>query len=162
MGTFWRLWGFTVNGILDYSPRGCKPAEKTVHHPSWVISEALPRVYFALPACLEPKYTLWRASEMTPDGWCTVFSAGIASSGRPVWHTVSPEIPKSPKSAQNRGTPFLTTFSGSCRQPRTPCRRFSPKNAKIPPPVGHPKRGISALFGLNRRQGNPPQIRVTP
>ena len=28
------------SGVPDWSPRGCKPAEKTVHHPSGVISEA--------------------------------------------------------------------------------------------------------------------------
>ena len=50
---FWALFGnFGASGennVPDWSPRGCKPAKKTVHHPSWVISEALPRVYFALP-----------------------------------------------------------------------------------------------------------------
>ena len=128
---------------------------QTVHHPSWVISEVLPRVYFAPPACPEPKYTLWRASEMTPDGWCTVFSAGLDSQGGRYGTLFSPETPKIARKCPQRGTPFLTNFSGSCRQSGTPCRRFSPKSAEIPPPpAGHPERGISTLFGLNRRQGS--------
>ena len=33
------------NSVPDWSPRGCKPAAKTVHYPQWVISEVLPRLY---------------------------------------------------------------------------------------------------------------------
>ena len=65
------------NGVPYWPPMQCKPAEKTVHLPSGVILEVLPRVNFALPACLGPKSTLWGTSEMTLDGWCTVFSAGL-------------------------------------------------------------------------------------
>ena len=91
---------------------GVKPAEKPVHHPSWVISEVLPRVYFALPACLGPKYTLGRASEMARGGWCTVFSAGLHPL---LWetslaHRFQQKSPKLPKTAQNRGTPLFDQF----------------------------------------------------
>ena len=37
---------------------------------------------------LGPKLALGRTSEMTPEGWCTVFSAGLDSLGGPVRHTV--------------------------------------------------------------------------
>ena len=65
------------NGVPYWPPRQCKPAEKAVHLPSGVISEVLPRVNFALPACPGPKSTLGGTSEMTPEGRCTVFSAGL-------------------------------------------------------------------------------------
>ena len=76
---------FDEKVVPDWSPRGCKPVEKTVHHRSWAISEALPRVYFALPACLGPN---------TPSGGDDPrrvvyrFLCWLASSGRPVWHNV--------------------------------------------------------------------------
>ena len=89
LGTFWQFWRFPCeNGVPDRPLRECKPAEKTVHHPSVVISEVLPRVNFALPACLRPKLTLGRTSEMTPKGWCTVFSAACLA------HCFDREIPE--------------------------------------------------------------------
>ena len=69
------------NGVPYWPPRQCKPAEKTVHLPSGVISEVLPRVDFALPACLGPKSTLGRTSEMTPEGRCTVFTGNAGAWG---------------------------------------------------------------------------------
>ena len=53
------------------------------------------------------------ASKMTR---CTVFSAGLDSLGGQSGTPFSPEIPKSPKSAQNRDTPPLNTCPGSSRQ----------------------------------------------
>ena len=44
-GTFWRFWRFPgENGVPDRPAKECKLAEKTVHRPSVVISEVLPRV----------------------------------------------------------------------------------------------------------------------
>ena len=44
LSTFWRFWGFPVKTVCQTGLPGCRPAEKTVQHPSGVISEALPRV----------------------------------------------------------------------------------------------------------------------
>ena len=56
---FWALVGdfgiSSENGVQSWPPRESKLAEKTVCHPSGVISEVLRRVDFALPACLGPK-----------------------------------------------------------------------------------------------------------
>ena len=143
-----------------WSPRECKPAEKTVHHASWVISEVLPRVYFTLPACLGPKYTLWSASEMAHGEWCGLHPLGDQS-GTP-FHQKSP---KSPKCAQNRGNPpnkshvatiVFDTFGskawplfgvsfirsekfGAKAWPLLGCgyyqgRRYDPQGGKFPPP----------------------------
>ena len=61
---FWQFGGFPVKTVCQTGlPEDASQQRKRYTTPSWVISEALPRVYFALPACLEPKYTLWRASE---------------------------------------------------------------------------------------------------
>ena len=56
------------NGVPDWSPRGCKPVEKTAHHPWWVISEVLPRVYLGSRHAGNAKYTLGKSSEMTHQG----------------------------------------------------------------------------------------------
>ena len=88
LGTFWRFLGFPgENGVPDRSPKECKPAEKTVHHPSVVIWSDDPR------------------------GVVYHFLCWLAFPGRPVWHTVfTGKSPKSPKSAQNRGCPLLGHF----------------------------------------------------
>ena len=80
------------NGVPDWPPRGCKPAEKTVHHPSWAVSEALPREYLGPGHPGSAKYTLGRASEMTHEGWCTVFFAGLHPMGDQSGTLFSPEI----------------------------------------------------------------------
>ena len=80
------------------------------HHPSGIISEVLPRVDFVLPACLGPKSTLGRTSEMTPDGWCTIFSAGLDSLGGQYGTPFSPEIPKIAKKCPKRGYPPFGPF----------------------------------------------------
>ena len=58
--------------------------------------------------------TLGRASEMTSDGWCTVFSAGLDSLGGQQYTPFSPEIPQNgqngPKSPQKGGTSFFARF----------------------------------------------------
>ena len=113
LGTLWRFRGFpSQNGVPDRHPRECKPAEKTVHHSSGVISEVLPTVNLGLGHAGSAKLTLGRTSEMTPEGWCTVFSAGLHSlGGGAVWHTVlTGKSPISPKSAQNRGYPLFGHF----------------------------------------------------
>ena len=115
LGTFLRFWGISgENGVQSWPPRESKPAEKTIHHPWGVISEVLPRVGFTLPACPWPKYTVGRTSEMTPHGWCTVFSAGLASLGGQKCTPFSPKIPRNgqngPKSPQKGGTPIFCTL----------------------------------------------------
>ena len=120
-GLFLAILGISgENGVLGWSPIGCKP-EKTIHHPSWAISEALPREYLGPghffskvrdsmvwegktcpktvflegggynPLAESAKLIIGRASEMTPEGWCTVFSAGLHPLGGTPF---SPEIPK--------------------------------------------------------------------
>ena len=60
------------------------------------------------------KLTLGRASEMTPDGWCTVFSAGLYPLGGQECTPFSPEISTNgqndPKSPQKGGYPPFYTF----------------------------------------------------
>ena len=90
------------NGVPDWPPRGCRPAEKTVQHPSGVISEALPRVYLCPRHAGSAKYTLGSTSEMTPKGVvpfsllaCILWETSLA-------HRFHWKSPKLPKSAQNR------------------------------------------------------------
>ena len=82
------------NGVPDWSPKGCKPAEKTVHHPSWVVSEALPRVYLGPRHARSAKYTLGGTSEMAHYGRGTGFSAGLHPLGDQSGTLFSSEIPK--------------------------------------------------------------------
>ena len=74
---FGHFGGFPVEAVCKES----KLAEKTVHHLSGVISEVLKRVDLGPRHAGSAKSTLWRTSEMTPDGWCTVFSATLDSMG---------------------------------------------------------------------------------
>ena len=112
LGTFWRFWGFYgENGVPDRPPMECKPAEKTVHHPSQVISEVLPRVNCALRACLRPKLTLGRTSEMTVRGGvpfsllaCIPWDACLAHR----FHRKIPKIAKQYPKVQK--VPFLHVF----------------------------------------------------
>ena len=57
---------------------------------------------FTLPVCLGPKYTLGRASEMTPEGRCTVFSAGLDSLGGQYG---TPFSPGNPQKVLQKGVP---------------------------------------------------------
>ena len=97
LGTFWQFGGFTVKTVSDWSPRVCKPAEKAVHHPTWVISWALPRVYLGPGHAGSAKYTLGRAP--TKGGVpfsllaCILWETSLA-------HRFHWKSPKSPKSAQ--------------------------------------------------------------
>ena len=116
-----------------WSPRESKPAEKTVHHPSRVISEVLPRANCVLLACPGPKLALGRTSEMNREGWCTVFSAGLDSLGGQYGTPFPPEIPKIAKKCPKGGYPPLTNFSVRYHLSRPCCRRFSKKSAEIPP-----------------------------
>ena len=137
------------NGVPDWSPRGCKAVEKTVHRTSGVSSEALPRVSRHAGSA---KYTLGRTSEMTHDGWCTVFSAGLHPLGRPIWHTVFTGNPQNCQKVPKIGVPPL--FDQFFRKvfPRPCCRRFSKKKVRKSPPRDHPSGGgISALFSEIRR-----------
>ena len=115
LGTFWRFWGISgENGVQSWPPRESKPAEKTAHHSSGVISEVLPRVDFALPVCLGPKSTLGRTAEMTPEGrWC-VFSADLDSLEARIAHRFHRKSQQMAKMTQNhlkKGVPpFLHVF----------------------------------------------------
>ena len=89
-------------GVPDWSPRESKPADKTVHHPSGVISEVLPRANLGPGHARSTKLTLGRTSEMTPEGWCTVFSAGLDSLGGQYGTPFPPEITKIAKKCPQR------------------------------------------------------------
>ena len=91
-------------------------------------------INFALSACPGPKLTLGRTSEMTPEGWCTVFSAGLGFLGGQYGTPFSPEIPKIAKKCLKQGPPpLLTNFSGSLQKCTPHFRRFLEKSAEIPP-----------------------------
>ena len=67
-GSFWPFVGiFGENGVHSWPPRESKSAEKTVHNPSGVISEVLPRVD------LGPRHTsgLLAADSGAPSGTST-------------------------------------------------------------------------------------------
>ena len=72
---FGHLLGFPVKTVCNPSLPGIQASRENGTLPIGVISEVLARVDFALPACLGPKSTLGRTSELTSDGWCTVFFA---------------------------------------------------------------------------------------
>ena len=116
LGTFWRFWGFPgENGVPDSLSENPSQQRKRYTTPQGSSQKVLPRVNFALPACPRPpKLTFGRTSDMTPEGWCTVFSAGLDSlrglSGTPF----SPGNPqKCQKVPKIGGTRFWGTFSGS-------------------------------------------------
>ena len=102
------------NGVQSWPSRESKPAEKTAHRPSGIISGVLPRVELGPGHAGSAKLTLGRTSEMTPDGWCTVFSAGLDSGKAKTahrFHRKSPNWPKWPKITSKRGgPPFLHGF----------------------------------------------------
>ena len=78
-GLFLAIWGISgEKGVPYRPPRESKPAEKTVHHPSGVISEVLPSANLG-PRHARSTKLAGRTSKMTPEGWCTVFSAGLDS-----------------------------------------------------------------------------------
>ena len=122
------------------APIGCKLVEKTAHHPLGVTSDALWRVYLCRRGIEYSKYTLLRASEVTPRGWCPVFFHSLRPIGCPVIHRFGPKWPKWPKITQKWKSLFLALFSGSYRAVRPPCRRFSKKMGN-PPPLDHPPGG---------------------
>ena len=114
-GSFWPFVGISgENGVQSWPPRESKPAGKPVHHPSGVISEVLPRVDLGPRHAGSAKLTHGRTSEMTPDGWCTVFSAGLDSLGGQDSHSFHRKSPRMAKMAQNHlkkgGPPFLHVF----------------------------------------------------
>ena len=107
LGHFGHYGGFPVKTVCTPGPpRESKPAETTVHHPSGVISEVLPRVNFALPACPGPKSTLWRTSEMT----VYRFLCWLGFPGRPGLHTVLTGNPQKWPKITEGGEPFLPVF----------------------------------------------------
>ena len=90
-----------------------------------------PRVDLGPGHAESAKLTLGRASEMTPDGRYTVFSAGMDSLGGQECTSFSPEIPQNgqngPKSPPKGGTPPLHVlylvplyifFPGASRSPK--------------------------------------------
>ena len=77
--------------------------------PLGVISDALLRVYFGSPVSLRHKYTLQRASEITPRVWCPIFFTSLRPIGCQVIHRFGPRWPKWPKI-----TPRIVFFSRPC------------------------------------------------
>ena len=67
------------NGAPYWPPQECKQVEKTVHHPSWVISEVLLRVNLGHRHAWSAKSTLGRISEMAHEGQFIVFSTCLHS-----------------------------------------------------------------------------------
>ena len=106
LGHFLGFWALPVKTVCPT----CLPGSASQQRERY-ISEVLPRVIFALPVCSGPKSTLGGTSARTPDGWCTVFSAGLDSLGG---HDCTPFSPKIPKKCPKWGYPcFLTPLSGT-------------------------------------------------
>ena len=94
-GHFYEILGISgENGVQSWPPQGIQVSRENGTPPFGVISEVLPRANFVLLAGLGPKLALGRTSEMTPEAWCTVFSAGLGSLGGQYGTQFSPEIPK--------------------------------------------------------------------
>ena len=88
------------------------------------------------------KSTLGRISEMTPEGWCTVFSAGLDSLGGQDCTTVFTGNPQNRQKGPKIGVPpFLAIFSGSSPQYRISDFQIGPKSAGPPRPLGWPRGG---------------------
>ena len=138
------------NGVPDWSPRGCKPAEKTVHHPSWVISEALPRVYFALPACLGPNTPSGGPLRWPTKGGVPVFLLACILWETSMAHRFRRKSPKSPKSAQIGVSPLFDQFFSKVAPLQTLLLPIFEKKCGFAP--SRPSTGgKSALFSGNRR-----------
>ena len=127
------------NGVQSWPPKESKLAEKTVLGPRHAGSA---------------KSTLWRTSEMTPDGWFTVFSASLDSMGGQDYPPFPPKIPHNgPNSPQKRGNPpFFTVLS--C----TPINVFlvpahGPKRCFINPEMGAAliKYGVLGSYWLHKK-----------
>ena len=104
LGHFLAILGISgENGVPYWSPRGSKPADKTVHHPSGVISEVLPRAKFVLLARPGPKLALGKTSEMTPRRVVYRFLCALGFPGRPVWHTVFTGNPQNRQKVPQKG-----------------------------------------------------------
>ena len=98
LGTFWRFWGFPVKTVCHTCLPGNPSQQRKRYTTRRGPSPRPSRVYFALSVCPGPKYTLERASEMTHEGW-------LASSGRPVWHTVFTGNPQNRQKVPKKGYP---------------------------------------------------------
>ena len=112
MGTFWRVWGFSVNPVctpgLPWNPSQQRK-RYTTHR--GVISGVLPRVDLDPRHAGSTKSTLGRTYEMTPPKVGVPFSllTWIPWEAR-IAHRFHRKSPKSPKNAQNRGTPRFDQF----------------------------------------------------
>ena len=73
------------------------------------------------------------------------FLCWLASFGRPAWHTVFTKCPQNCQKVPIMGSLPLTTFSGTCRQSRPPCRRISQKLRS--PPADGPVGGFPHFLG---------------
>ena len=62
LGTFWQFWEFTVKKVCQTGLPEDASQQRKRYHPSWVISETLPRVYLGPGHAGSAKYTLGRAS----------------------------------------------------------------------------------------------------
>ena len=80
-GLFWAK--VAPNGEFLGPSVECKVLEKTVSHPFGVRSEAVRRVYLSTGSTVHPNYTLQMASDLTPNGWDTVFSNTLHSAEGP-------------------------------------------------------------------------------
>ena len=127
--------------MSDFGPFWPFGPKKTGHRPLGVISDALWRLYFESSVSLRHKYTLRRASEITPRGWCPVFFTSLRLIGDQIIHLFGPKWPNGQKSLKNGNPLFLALFSGSYRAVRPPCRRFSKKKSGESPPLDHPPGG---------------------
>ena len=111
---FWAL--FSDFGVFPVKTE-CNPAlpgnpsqqrkRHTTHQGS---SQVLPRVNLGRGHAGSAKLTLGRTSARTPDGWCTVFSAGLDFLGG---QDCTPFSPKIPKKCPKWGYPFFDPTFGN-------------------------------------------------
>ena len=125
MGNFSHFGPKPVNYLAPYWTQ----AREENRTPPWgVTSDALRKVYFKSSVPLRHKYTLQRASEIVPIGWCPVFFTCLRPLGCQVVHRFGPNWPKWPRIAQKWS--FFQEVTGML----SPI--FEKKCGS--PPLGHP------------------------
>ena len=145
-----------------WPPRQCKLAEKAVRLLSEVISEVPPGVNLGPGRRAgSAKLARGRISEMTPEGRCTVFSAGLhCLGGQYVFTGNAQNHQKVPKMGV---PPFLTVFYRKAAEIWTPFSKIFEKKCGFFP-LGHSLGGEPHFFRKSAKTGSrfllPSQNRV--